>query len=371
MPESWERTLARWLSAALIDAATATRIREFESRNERGTGFRWPILVAVALGVVALGAGVLLFVSAHWDELSPSARMALVLLLVGVFHLAGAFSAGRFETMAVALHAAGTIALGAGIALTGQIFHLEVHWPAGFMLWAAGAVLAWLALRQWPQAAIASILIPYWLGGEWWVAMENAGLTFAAPMLAGLFLLAVTYLAAPLPPGESSLRRALTWIGGAAILPAAFALWWDRWRVAPSWEFQLAGWALAIAAPLVLAVLLRRRAALLFYIPAAAWAMVVVWINATRDRETLLSYPWYALGSVALIAWGVREQRIERINLGIAAFAITVLGFYFSTVMDKLGRSASLIGLGILFLAGGWALERTRRRLVAQIREAQ
>jgi hypothetical protein len=32
--------------------------------------------------------------------------------------------------------------------------------------------------------------------------------------------------------------------------------------------------------------------------------------------------------------------------------------------MDKFGRSLGLIGLGILFLAGGWALERTRRRLV-------
>jgi hypothetical protein len=35
--------------------------------------------------------------------------------------------------------------------------------------------------------------------------------------------------------------------------------------------------------------------------------------------------------------------------------------------MDKLGRSASLIGLGILFLGGGWLLERTRRRLLAQM----
>ncbi len=41
--------------------------------------------------------------------------------------------------------------------------------------------------------------------------------------------------------------------------------------------------------------------------------------------------------------------------------------FYFSDVMDKLGRSASLIGLGVLFLFGGWALERTRRQLVARV----
>ena len=52
--------------------------------------------------------------------------------------------------------------------------------------------------------------------------------------------------------------------------------------------------------------------------------------------------------------------------MGAAVFAGTALAFYFSQVMDKLGRSASLIGLGVLFLAGGWALEQMRRRLVLQ-----
>jgi hypothetical protein len=39
--------------------------------------------------------------------------------------------------------------------------------------------------------------------------------------------------------------------------------------------------------------------------------------------------------------------------------------FYFSDIFDKMGRSLGLIGLGILFLAGGWALEKTRRGLLA------
>jgi uncharacterized membrane protein len=80
----------------------------------------------------------------------------------------------------------------------------------------------------------------------------------------------------------------------------------------------------------------------------------------------VLLYVWWALGAMALIAWGVRESRRERINMGAALFAATVIAFYFSEVMDKLGRSASLIGLGVLFLGGGWALERVRRRLVLQ-----
>jgi len=65
--------------------------------------------------------------------------------------------------------------------------------------------------------------------------------------------------------------------------------------------------------------------------------------------------------------WGVRERSRAVVNYGIVAFAITVGWFYFSSLMDKLGRSLGLIGLGILFLLGGWLLERFRRRLMVQV----
>ena len=70
--------------------------------------------------------------------------------------------------------------------------------------------------------------------------------------------------------------------------------------------------------------------------------------------------------SVGLIAWGVKDRRELLVNLGIAGFALTVTIYYFSDVMDRLGRSASLIGMGLLFLGGGYLLERTRRGLLVQ-----
>jgi hypothetical protein len=51
----------------------------------------------------------------------------------------------------------------------------------------------------------------------------------------------------------------------------------------------------------------------------------------------------------------------------MVAFGATVAWFYFSNIFDKMGRSLGLIGLGVLFLAGGWALEKTRRGLLAHI----
>ena len=55
------------------------------------------------------------------------------------FHLGGAY-ADRVPALALTLHACGTAALGGGIFLAGQIFHLQEHWPGGLMLWARGRV---------------------------------------------------------------------------------------------------------------------------------------------------------------------------------------------------------------------------------------
>ena len=110
---------------------------------------------------------------------------------------------------------------------------------------------------------------------------------------------------------------------------------------------------------------------------AAVWVLVIgTFLSPGQYSDKALPlyawhslgpYVWAGIGSLGLVAWGLLERRKERINLGVAGFALAVFSFYFSNVMDKLGRSASLIGLGVLFLFGGWGLERTRRQLVARV----
>jgi hypothetical protein len=73
--------------------------------------------------------------------------------------------------------------------------------------------------------------------------------------------------------------------------------------------------------------------------------------------------------AVFLCAWGVRIASRALVNLGTVAFAVAVGWFYFSNIFSALGRSLGLIGLGVLFLAGGWALEKTRRRILTHMAE--
>jgi uncharacterized membrane protein len=76
--------------------------------------------------------------------------MGLLVLMIAVFHAGGAAIGERFESLSIALHTIGTISLGAGIALAGQIYHLSEHWPSAILLWAVGSAIAWALLRQWP-----------------------------------------------------------------------------------------------------------------------------------------------------------------------------------------------------------------------------
>ena len=372
----WNSWLARWTDAGLVDAQAAERIRAYELAQAGTTRLRWPILIALAFGALMLCGGVLLFVAAHWDGLNPAQRFSLVLVLVAGFHVAGALVSERFSGMATALHTIGTIALGAGIALAGQIFNLDEHWPSAILMWAGGAAAGWLLLRQVPQLALVAVLVPAWLVSEWTVAIGN-GFEPAATRVAacGVFLCAVSYVTAVRSGREDEWRRALLWIGGMALLPAAIVLvfastrgWWHNHGAPPlTSPLWIAGWTIAVALPMALAIWLRRRDAWMQAL-ASVWSVTLMLLATAFGNVAL--YPWWALGAIGLVASGVRDGRSERVNLGAALFAGTVFAFYFSEVMDKLGRSASLVGLGLLFLAGGWALERVRRRLILQARGA-
>jgi uncharacterized membrane protein len=167
MANPLDKRLERWISAGVLDASTAARIRTFEESRGSSERLRWPVLLAVALGGVLLSAGVLLFVAAHWDELSPAWRFTLVMFLVALFPVAGALTEERFPALSTTFYAIGTICVGAGIFLTAQIFNLQEHWPTGILMWAVGALAGWLLLRHWTQAAPLALLVPAWLAGEW------------------------------------------------------------------------------------------------------------------------------------------------------------------------------------------------------------
>jgi len=430
---NYQSLLTRWQKAGVLDADSVARIGAFELEQERPAGLRWQGIVALILGAILLACGVVLFVSAHWDQIGPGARYALVLAMVAIFHLGGAWARESFRSLSTALHAVGTVAIGAAIALVGQIFNIQEHWPAAVLLWAIAALAGWALLRDEAQQIFALLLVPAWLFCELFFAADGH---IGINIYVGRFLVvwAVLYLTYFL----GSKRKAVQGILFAAAVIAATAgtcLLQVGWRSYGNETFlafgpRMWGWAAIAVPPLVFALIKLRKsmlpvaAAIVFsmvlpwcqgfaadqsqsaasrysgpspaaYVLVAAFAVFIAWWGFSRKAHVLagLGVVWFAaavlwfassdifgelgrslIGQVLeaatalfIIRCGVRAASKALVNLGIVGFALVVLWFYFSDIYDKVDRSLALLGLGVLFLAGGWALEKTRRGIIGRM----
>ncbi len=383
--------LNRWKSAGILEAGAAERIRAWEADRERPSGLKWQGMVALILGALLLATGVVLFVSAHWDDIGPGARFALVLAMVTLFHVAGAVARERFLGLSTALHAVGTIATGAAIALVGQIFNIEEHWPAAILLWAIAALAGWALLRDQAQQILTLLLFPAWMFSEleFYIGPHIGQEVYLGRLL---FVWSIFYLTVFL----GSRRKAVQGILFAAAAIAAvvgtvlMTEGWHSWSAAqtfiplgPRWW----AWTAIVALPLAVSAFkghwgLIPPASAIVYSIALPWCQRS-WVSRSPYGKTTASYTMYAPSLLAyvlvaafavfMIWWGVRQASRALVNFGIVGFGLAVGWFYFSNIFDKVGRSLGLIGLGVLFLAGGWGLEKTRRRLLAHMtpQEAQ
>ena len=393
---NYDPLLKRWQSAGVLDAESADRIRawEFEqasnaapdSRKQvQAEGMAWQGRLALILGGILLASGVILFVSAHWDQLARGMRYLLVMVMVTVFHLGGAIAREKYKALSTTLHAVGTISTGAAIALVGQIFNIEEHWPAAVLMWAIAALLGWMLLRDQAQQTLTLLLVPAWLMCEWSNAAENhiGQETYIGRML---FVWAILYLTFFIGTERRVVRGILFTVSAIAAVSSIFFLLegWHSWygmQSYPPFHIRFWGWVEIAAIPILISLLRLRRSSAPV-LAAIAFVIALPWCNHllvehfdngnthtswTRSEPNLAAHALVATFCVFLIWWGVRETCRGLVNLGTVFFGATVTWFYFSNLFDKMGRSLGLIGLGVLFLAGGWALEKTRRRLLARM----
>ncbi len=396
-----ETLLNRWQTAGVLDAETAARIRAHEAqlagtpegpdervpaRQARAAGMaKWQGITALILGAILLACGVVLFVSAHWDEMGPGARFLLVMAMVAVFHVGGAMARENYRGLSTALHAVGTVATGAAIALVGQIFNIEEHWPAAILLWALAALFGWMLLRDQAQQTLTLLLAPAWIFSE--IGFRADGYIGDSVYMGRLCLVwAILYITFFLGSRQKVVQGILFGAGVIGVV-AGIAMMlanWESWSAQQSLiPFSTRAWAwVAIAALPLIAAAFHGHKGLIPIAAAIAFCVALPWCyrtwtgsyvirgvttNHVRSEPNLPAYALVALFAVFLCWWGVGLASHAMVNLGIVGFAATVAWFYFSDLMSKLGRSLGLIGLGILFLAGGWALEKLRRHILSQM----
>jgi uncharacterized membrane protein len=159
-----ERDLAAWRAAGLISADTEAAIRAEVAARRRGLGLSG---VLGLLGAVLIGFAAMSFVAANWQDMSKLSRIAL--LLGGLWAAYGAAGVLFRRNLPGFAHAAvllGVALFGASIMLVAQMYHIDGHPPDAVLTWAAGALLAGVAVASNPTLGLAMLLVALWSGWE-------------------------------------------------------------------------------------------------------------------------------------------------------------------------------------------------------------
>jgi hypothetical protein len=253
------------------------------------------------------------------------------------------------------------------------------------LLWAVAALAGWALLHDQAQQILTLLLFPAWIFSE--LEFYTSRHIGQEPYL-GRFLLvwSVLYLTVFLGSRHKVVFGILFSVAAIAAIVGTVMMIvsWSSWSATQTFipfGTRFWAWTVIAAVPLVIAAfkghwgLIPPASAVVFSI-ALPWCQHI-WVDRidldfgtqpfTRNEPNLVAHALVAAFAVFIIWWGVRHASRALVNLGIVYFAISVAWFYFSNIFDKVGRSLGLIGLGILFLAGGWALEKARRGLLTRM----
>ena len=101
--------------------------------------------------------------------------------------------------------------------------------------------------------------------------------------------------------------------------------------------------------------------------------LIAVFLLIFLPGESDLTYPLIfnvllLFGIVGLVFGGYFGSREAWINIALIFFGVDVFARYFEFSFDLFDRSLVFIGAGSILLAGGFLLERGRRKVMERIR---
>jgi uncharacterized membrane protein len=169
-PIRWLREESkRWISQGLISPDQAQGILKLYP--EPKSAVQWGTLIFAGIGATMLGLGVILLLAYNWDAVTKVEKLGFILGGVALFHGLGVALLRRedwFRQLGEASCLLGSMLFGAGIWLIAQIYHIEEHFPNGFLVWGLGALaMAW-AIPSIAQGILAAVLFGIWACCEAW-----------------------------------------------------------------------------------------------------------------------------------------------------------------------------------------------------------
>jgi uncharacterized membrane protein len=159
--------IKRWTEGKIISAEQAASIRALYP--EPPPTLSWGLIVFSSIGAVVVGLGMILVFAHNWHAIPRFGKLGIIFGALLAAHAGGLAvwrKVGWRRQLGEALCLFGTMAFGAGIWLVAQLYNIDEHFPAGFLIWGLGALaMAW-ALRSVPQGILAALLLSIWGGFE-------------------------------------------------------------------------------------------------------------------------------------------------------------------------------------------------------------
>jgi uncharacterized membrane protein len=153
------KQLPQWVDASIISPTQADALRRrYPIRDTLSLGR----LLITGIAAVMIGLGVILLFAYNWADMGKASKLAVIFSALIGAHALALITRSRSTVYSESLFALGTMLMGAGIFLVGQIYHLDSHYPDAFLFWSLGALsLAW-ALPSLTQAFLAITLVIGW-----------------------------------------------------------------------------------------------------------------------------------------------------------------------------------------------------------------
>jgi uncharacterized membrane protein len=389
--ERLARDAARWRIDGIIsdeqERAILARAGAGAAAGVRALRMGWLITAVSVIGALVLGAGVVLFFASNWEAIPDNARMALLIAGLVAVYSAGYVLMERLDMQRLgsAMLLLGVVLFQAALFLVAQIYNMPVESPVLFLLGAIGALpLAYLfGSRIVLLLAIAAITtwriwaaeLSYDSGAEEWATLVLAGAF-------GVLLYAAGRLHMVRSGALARLGEVYVFAGALLTLAIVFmATFIDVWDEvidyagveaysAPSSVYVAIGIA---SAAVVAQLLLRARSSLaLADIGAQAGLLVLAAVVATWPAwdgyALVFNGVFFALAG-GIVLYGYLNSDERYINAGLVALGTGLVARYCDTFWSLLAGSAFFIGGGIVLLALAFILERTRRRILDEMKE--
>jgi uncharacterized membrane protein len=293
--------------------------------------------------------------------------------------------AGWQRKLGDAISLLGTMFFGAGIWLVAQIYHIDEHYPNGFLIWALGALaLAWI-LESIPHALLATVLLAIWGGSEvfhfhdpnmWALALVTVGVVplawhkqsallltfvlaaielllianvidygggsraFATSLGLGVLLIAAARLTAQLRPTFSAGASVMAAFGFAGFFACAYLLGFH------DAADDLLNWARQPAANPRLAAI---HSWIVFALAAAAWVWIA-WQAIARELR------------VAVEEWLVPIALLYAYGLAAAGLGNSANAWFIAVTFNL-----SLLGIAVMWMWRGCSESRLRPTVIGSL----